>query len=223
MEIEQLFSNSIAQAYIFSKNDAQAVLSVIEKKIALTFGASPNAVLYEQESFGIDDSRAVFELANLQSDGETFFAIVTRSLTREAEHSLLKTFEEPKPGVHFLLFVDNPAKLLPTLLSRCILVSEMNSKKSAGRHPAFLKITLPERFAYVEKLSKILKKDDPTAFRDAALEIFDAVIDELSIGLGSKTTPLKREQVERILELRNFLNDRGSSAKQLLETMSMQL
>lgn len=224
MEIEQLFDESIAHAYIFERSDAPAVILVLEKKFGSKFGAHQNAVLYDVETFGIEDSRTVTQLGNLQTEGDVFVAIVARSINVEAQHALLKTFEEPKPGVHFLLFVENPAMLLPTLKSRCISISKNTEEKIKSKHPDFLTISLAERFAYTEKLAKNLKKDDPMAFRDAALEIFDVVIDQLSEKiLVKEINGSGREQLERILELRNFLNDRGSSAKQLLETMSMQL
>jgi DNA polymerase III delta prime subunit len=219
MNMDTLFSETIAHAYIFSKHDVDHVTSVIEKKFDIKFGASQNAVLYTAENFGIEDSRAITELSSFQAEGETFVAIVARSLTPEAQHALLKTVEEPRPGMHFLIFVDNPLMLLPTLRSRCISISREQAATKKGSHPNFLSISLADRFAYIEKLAKNLKKDDPNAFRDAALEIFDTVI----LLQREKMNASNREQLERILELRNFLNDRGSSAKQLLETMAMQL
>jgi len=221
MEISKLFAEQIAHAYIFYRSDISAVLAEVEKKTGFAFGGNQNAMMYEVESFGIDDSRAVTELGNLQSEGDSYVAIVVRSIGAEAQHALLKTVEEPRRGVHYFIFVDNPEMLLPTLRSRCINVAKgiggNTNAAEKSKHPDFLTISLADRFAYIEKLAKNLKKDDPNAFRDAAMEIFDAVMMRLrdSAGDGKK--------LSRILELRNFLSDRGSSAKQLLETMAMQL
>jgi DNA polymerase-3 subunit delta' len=41
-------------------------------------------------------------------------------LNPEAANALLKTLEEPSPGVYFLIASENRAALLPTLLSRCL-------------------------------------------------------------------------------------------------------
>lgn len=224
MEIETLFSDNIAHAYIFSKSDEAAVLRAAEKQFGITFGSSQGAMKYVADNFGIEDSRAVTELGNLQSDGDSFVAIIARSLTHEAQHALLKTVEEPRRGVHYFIFVENPLMLLPTLRSRCICVAKDSTQQVSGnktttksKHPDFLSIGLAERFAYIEKIAKSLKKDDPTAFKDAAMEIFDAVIE------AKRQKITNAEQLDRILTLRNYLNDRGSSAKQLLETMAMQL
>jgi DNA polymerase-3 subunit delta' len=219
MEIETLFSGTIAHAYIFSKSDEAAVLNAAEKKFDIVFGGSQNAIKYAAENFGIEDSRAVTELGNLQSDGDTFVAIIARSLTAEAQHALLKTVEEPRRGVHYFIFVENSLMLLPTLRSRCICVSKGEEQKTKSKHPDFLSISLAERFVYIEKIAKSLKKDDPNAFRDAAMEIFDAVIAVKRESITSSNA----SQLDRILTLRNYLNDRGSSTKQLLETMAMQL
>ncbi len=217
MEIEKLFAEQLAHAYIFYKSDLSTVLAEVEKKSGFSFGGNQSAMLYEVETFGIEDSRAVTELGNLQSEGESYVAIVARSIGAEAQHALLKTVEEPRRGVHYFIFVENPEMLLPTLRSRAILVQKMSEEVNTSKHPDFLSISLAERFAYIEKIAKSLKKDDPNAFRDAAIEIFDAVMMKLRDNAGDG------KKLSRILELRNFLNDRGSSAKQLLETMAMQL
>jgi DNA polymerase III delta prime subunit len=227
MDIEQLFSGQISHAYIFHRTDAEHVLGFLEREHHLKFGANPNALKYEAETFSIEDSRALIQLTSLHGEDDTFVALVARTIGIEAQHALLKTLEEPRPGIHFLIFVDNPATLLPTLRSRCISVqknlgAESDGKNNAkNKHPDFLYITLADRFAYVEKLSKQAKKDDDTnGFRDAAMEIFDMAIEKLREKMNEKDAA---EKIERILELRGYLNDRGSSPKQLLETMAMQM
>ncbi len=226
MEISKLFSESLSQAYIFSKKDVSLVMAEIENIFSIKFGSGSNAVFYEIENFGIDDSREINKISSLSAEGETFIVISARSITVEAQNALLKTIEEPKLGIHFLLFTQDPKLLLPTLRSRSVIIENISDDRNFAEktdaknsHPNFLKITLSERFDYIEKLSKKFKKDDPNAFRDSALEIFDAVIFELSKEIYNKNS----DQLEKILELRSYLNDRGSSAKQLLETMAMQL
>jgi DNA polymerase-3 subunit delta' len=41
----------------------------------------------------------------------------------EAANALLKTLEEPRPGVHFVLLSERPDRLLPTIRSRCQTVT----------------------------------------------------------------------------------------------------
>ncbi|MEX1368731.1 MAG: AAA family ATPase [Nannocystaceae bacterium] len=44
------------------------------------------------------------------------------ALTEQAYNALLKSIEEPKPGVHFVMITTYPDGLLPTILSRCLPV-----------------------------------------------------------------------------------------------------
>ena len=44
------------------------------------------------------------------------------ALTEQAYNALLKSIEEPRPGVHFVMITTHPDGLLPTILSRCLPV-----------------------------------------------------------------------------------------------------
>lgn len=229
MDIEKLISNNLSQTYIFFRSDFENVISVFEKKFGVVFGKDQNAILFEIENFGIDNSRMISEIGSLKNNEETFIAISAGNIRVEAQQALLKTLEEPSSNVHFLLFVENPDLLLPTLLSRAIVVRKGESVAGKNSHPDFLKISLVERFEYIEKLSKKYKKEKPDVFRSSALSIFDNVILNLNKDLmvdgkvvGEKILD-KGARLEKVLELRKYLGDRGSSPKQLLETLSMQL
>ena len=52
--------------------------------------------------------------------------------TPEAANALLKTLEEPPSSTYFLLLTSSPSALLPTVLSRCLLLS-WEGKKAAGK------------------------------------------------------------------------------------------
>ncbi len=124
--------------------------------------------------------------------------------------------------MHYLLFVENPELLLPTLRSRAIMVARgLTHESKKNSQPNFLTMSLKERFAHIEKLSK--NKDDQNAFRDAAHQLFDIVINQLQNELYLKKGNADAEKLERIMELRKYINDRGSSPKQLLEAMAMQI
>ena len=56
--------------------------------------------------------------------GSTFFVFPEADVSfpefqPEAANALLKTLEEPRPGVHFILTSERPDSLLPTIRSRC--------------------------------------------------------------------------------------------------------
>lgn len=50
-------------------------------------------------------------------------------LNEESQNALLKVLEEPAKQTHFILITDEPAKLLPTVLSRCQLYKMSRTSK----------------------------------------------------------------------------------------------
>jgi DNA polymerase-3 subunit delta' len=76
----------------------------------------------------------------------------------ESANAILKTLEEPRPRVHFVLLAERPDRLLPTIRSRC-------QNLRFGRLPA-------------EALRSILAANDvPESERDAAVALADGRAD----------------------------------------------
>ncbi len=70
----------------------------------------------------IDDVRAALDRISLKSvDGRDRWILVRDAewLSDEAANALLKTLEEPPPGVRWILVTARPQSLPPTILSRC--------------------------------------------------------------------------------------------------------
>src|SRR3989344_5144331 len=64
---------------------------------------NPDLYIRRYEKFGIEEARALRELASLKSlSGKALFAIGAVSITTEAQHALLKLFEEPAQGAVFI-------------------------------------------------------------------------------------------------------------------------
>lgn len=67
----------------------------------------------------VEQIRDLISHTNSRETSERFFIIAPADAMNDAaENAFLKTFEEPKPHCHFVLFTQNPASLLPTILSR---------------------------------------------------------------------------------------------------------
>jgi DNA polymerase III subunit delta' len=66
--------------------------------------------------------RLISELALLPVEGGARVALIERAerLNEDAQSALLKTLEEPPPGVTIMLCVDREDQLLPTVRSRCV-------------------------------------------------------------------------------------------------------
>jgi hypothetical protein len=79
----------------------------------------------KKDHIGVDQVREAIRSAHFSpTEAMHKLCLIPRAeaLTPEAAHALLKTLEEPPPGVRFLLLVSNPTELLPTILSRSQIV-----------------------------------------------------------------------------------------------------
>ena len=92
---------------------------------ALAF-AHPDVRLYEREgaSLSIGDARDITRLAHRSPVEADRMVIVVRDLhlVRDSGPALLKTIEEPPPGIHFVLLADLVPPELVTVASRCVVI-----------------------------------------------------------------------------------------------------
>ncbi|MDX1919956.1 MAG: hypothetical protein SFU25_04380 [Candidatus Caenarcaniphilales bacterium] len=94
-------------------------------------------------------------LSKLQVKSSFFRVIIIKKsesehLPQEAANSLLKTIEEPNPNLIFLLFASDPEKVLPTIVSRCQIVSFPSLNHS---------VKLSEEVVSQEALSEVLSQN----------------------------------------------------------------
>lgn len=83
------------------------------------------SLISESTSIGIDDVRAFQKQINLAPQQSPItLGIIVRAelLTREAQHALLKTLEEPPPSARLILEADTLNVFLPTIISRCQII-----------------------------------------------------------------------------------------------------
>lgn len=90
---------------------------------AIDTGSSPDVFELDAASHrGVDDARLLRERLQMSPVGGgrlVFIIDEAHMLTREAQNALLKSLEEPPPGVHFIFCTTAPHKLLDTIRSRC--------------------------------------------------------------------------------------------------------
>jgi DNA polymerase III delta' subunit len=96
--------------------------------LAINQGAFPDVMLVapEKDVLKIDQMRVLKEAAYLRPMiGRTRVFIVdpAESMNREASNSLLKVLEEPPSFSHIILITSNPFVILPTIKSRCQVLS----------------------------------------------------------------------------------------------------
>ncbi len=111
----------------------------------------------EKLSIGIEVTRELKKWLSVKPfNSENKLAVIKRAdlLTIEAQNSILKQLEEPNPNHYIALVLENPQSLLPTVLSRCEVISD-RSYKQKSEFTEFTILSKTEQFKYVENLLKI--------------------------------------------------------------------
>lgn len=84
-------------------------------------------VTHEKASIGVDDIRAQVNsdilIKPFMSPYKIYIIDEAEKMTEQAQNALLKTIEEPPEYAIILLLTDNVYRLLPTILSRCVILN----------------------------------------------------------------------------------------------------
>ncbi len=110
--------------------DVEAIVSAYSQIKGYRLGLHPDVFilkpLEEKVSISIDQVHALhgtLSLSPVQGDQKVILIHPAHALTFPAQQALLKLVEEPPSKVLFLLITHTPYVLLPTILSRCRVVS----------------------------------------------------------------------------------------------------
>lgn len=185
----------------------------------------------ERENFSISDSRELAISASskaVSNSARKIFVIFSERMTVEAQNSLLKTFEEPNKGIHFILVLRNENILLPTLRSRLSLVN-IEHKEDVTRDgheilnpQKFLKSKITERMMTVKKILDELDKD----------KIKTSEIHSFVSGMVYFCEKRIRENfkdkdafsaLETLIKINSYFYDRSASYKMLIEHLALTL
>lgn len=92
-------------------------------------------VTHDKASIGVDDIRIQvngdIQVKPYSSPYKIYIIDSAQKLTEQAQNALLKTIEEPPEYAIVLLLVDNINAILPTVLSRCVLLNLRPVEKQA--------------------------------------------------------------------------------------------
>jgi len=209
-----------------------SLIASLKRNMGIVAEGNPDVTILNYQSLGVEESRLLTEMQSHSAFKENtsdkdcpcnkIYIITTKSFTREAQNALLKTLEEPTVGTHFFIIVPRIDTVLPTLLSRMILVNETKSgKKSDDTEKiaeSFLQASFRERFAIAKKLTET-KKDEP-----ADREKIRRILDQMERILYERTKGKPTGHVFRELyQIKTYLSDRGSSPKILLDHLVLAL
>lgn len=184
-------------------------------------GAHPDFLYQKFETFGIDDSRMFKEWASSRPFcGNGKVAIIeVFSLSIESANALLKTFEEPNNGVYFFVISPSPETIIPTLRSRLTIIDNFSAQEETKEETIELCKNFLNSFPgkRLESIKKILTD------KIKAVEFLNGL--EITLEKTAKTSVRARvtEALEEVQKSREFIFDRASSFKMIMEHLALAL
>jgi len=202
-----------------------ALVSELAKHLNIETKGNPDLMERFYETLGIDEAR---ELKDAQTragfDGaKKIFIIGAESFTHQAQNALLKTFEEPTSGTHFFIILPRAEMLLPTLLSRVLVVSweskeTDDAKELAGK---FLDANLEGRFSLAKKIAE--KKAGETVDRELFIRMLDHIERILYTRTAGERDDTTANVFREIFQAKTYISNPGSSPKMLLDHIAILL
>ncbi len=154
----------------------------------------------------IEQARALanrLEMAPFEGDHHLVVFDPAEAIGEAGFNAMLKTLEEPRPGVHFVMLVTGLDVLLPTILSRCLTVrlgrledsdvaAIVREQAEQAEPPGEARIELAVGLAGGSAGLAVQLATDPTL--DAALALLGRVVDAARVGpaaiFGGDKSPL---------------------------------
>lgn len=173
---------------------------------------------YDFNKFFVKDSRSITSQSQIKTPigKKMIFVIYTNSITHQAQNALLKLLEEPSERTYFFIVLPRADNLLPTFVSRSIVIKGSGSV-SENILDELRGMTVGDRMKFIEDLVKDIKAEKKEkieaqnliqnlicGFEKEILENPDESID-------------KKEKIETLMKIEDYLGDSGASIKILLE------
>lgn len=187
------------------------LLNSLEKELKFKTKGNPDFWMGEYDRFGINDGREINNFQLKKAD-KKIIVIKTNFITREAQNSLLKMFEEPTANTHFFIIVPSKEILLPTLQSRLNIVKIDAPSSDEGIAKEFIQAEQKDRLIMIKEL--IDEKD-----KMGAINLLNQV--EKILAENRKMGVEEIVFFERLNKLRGYLNDRAPSMKMILEHLAL--
>ena len=206
----------LSHAYLLQGDDAvREVLEGHLAQIGLPITGNPDAYVRTYAQFGIEESRELKRrsAARPLQSVRNIFLIQAGEFTREAQHALLKTLEEPQSHSTFFIVTKHPDLLLPTLRSRMQEIRTTTAADGEQRKTAeaFLGASTPVRLTQVEQLAK----ERNVVGAEALLTGLEQACSDIA------ETTMRQQALRALYDTRRYLYDRGASLKLLLERLAL--
>jgi DNA polymerase III delta prime subunit len=123
-----MFFNEIKKIPSFIEKSGFSILSLKSEYDLHHFFEPKNSFILEPDEnnkISVEKVRELFDLCSTHKTSAYYIVINhAETMNEQAENAILKLLEEPKENYHFVLFVNEPTELLPTILSRANIYIE---------------------------------------------------------------------------------------------------
>lgn len=223
----QLENNSLSNAYIIEGEDISYNLTYAKdfaKKVFASFGinanleTNPDIEIIDKEIIDIKTIRSLIKdmvIRPVNNKIKIYIIHNAQNLRVEAANAMLKSLEELKSYSLIIFTVDNSGKIIPTIRSRCQIIS-LNTKNSNldidmdRLSEIFSKVLSGDLDAFYKEKDYLLSfKEDKKSLIEGLIKILSDIIDSKYLGKNLLTsygynieslTRLSLSSIERLLE-----------------------
>lgn len=164
---------------------SRAHLAILAFKMPESLDIRPFYVLEPEDGkeITVEAARSLLEACSLKQRHDAYvFIKEAEKLNLAAQNALLKLFEEPNSHYHFLLFTENPAVLLPTILSRAEIYYLRRENSLSAQIEASEEVkTLARELLSADERGKVALADKLAKHKGGAraytLEVLDTAIE----------------------------------------------
>ena len=226
--LDNLDKDNLHHAYLIEGAHEEIVPEILKfiESLGIKTSGNPDFCHMSFDSFKIEDARNLksVEYEKGFGVGKKIFLISVNNIFLDAQNTLLKIFEEPIESTHFFVITPNTDTFLKTLVSRFYLIK--TKPELAGelkQAEEFLKMSVRNRIEFIKELLNEPEEDDEVvsinSSRPKALKFLNAL--EVILHKRFLKNSSDAEPFNHIFKVREFLNQPGSSAKSLMESVAL--
>lgn len=179
-----MFFNEPAEVLGIAKQSS-CVVFVMPADVAVEIKGATMLAPEEKSVITIEQIKQVIEKTNIKQLEDHFIIIrPADKMSEEGANAFLKSLEEPKERIHFVLITDSPSAILPTILSRAAIyflkdkdtiTSDIRASEKVKDVARRLLVAKPQELPSLAE--EITKKKD--GVRSYALEVVGVTIEML--------------------------------------------
>ena len=225
---QHLDKNNLHHAYLL-EGEREIILPEIllfMENLGVSILNNPDFCQINIDNFKMDEAIFLRSMTDEKSfsSGKKIFLISANKFSLDAEHALLKMFEEPKKDTHFFLIIPDKNALLDTLVSRFYLIPMKVPTKGTPTEVRevenFIKMSVSERITFLKDFLKDETEDDEVLVIDSVRAKSLRFLNNLETILH-KNVHKNLSCFEQLFQVRKFLRQPGSSTKNLMESLAL--